>query len=118
MKSSFKETHAFLKRKSESELIRAQYPDRIPIICERAENSDIAEIDKIKYMVPYDLTVGQFAYVIRKRIKLESQKALFIFIDEILPPAGGLMSAIYAEHRDQDGFLYVKYSGENTFGAA
>lgn len=26
------------------------------------------------------------------------------------------MSAIYDEKKDQDGFLYVTYSGENTFG--
>ena len=26
------------------------------------------------------------------------------------------MSAIYDERKDEDGFLYVTYSGENTFG--
>lgn len=26
------------------------------------------------------------------------------------------MSAIYDERKDDDGFLYVTYSGENTFG--
>jgi hypothetical protein len=26
------------------------------------------------------------------------------------------MSAIYEEHKDDDGFLYISYSGENTFG--
>ena len=26
------------------------------------------------------------------------------------------MSAIYDEKKDEDGFLYVTYSGENTFG--
>ena len=32
-----------------------------------------------------------------------------------LPPAA-LMSSIYDDHKDADGFLYVTYSGENTFG--
>jgi GABA(A) receptor-associated protein len=27
------------------------------------------------------------------------------------------MSAIYEERKDEDGFLYITYSGENTFGA-
>lgn len=82
-----------------------------------------------------DLTVGQFVYVIRKRIKLAPEKAIFIFVDEVLPPTAALMSAIYEEHklvwssfppapsikfviRDEDNFLYVSYSGENTFGQA
>jgi hypothetical protein len=26
------------------------------------------------------------------------------------------MSAIYEENKDEDGFLYMTYSGENTFG--
>jgi len=26
------------------------------------------------------------------------------------------MSSIYEEHKDEDGFLYIAYSGENTFG--
>lgn len=67
-------------------------------------------------MVPVDLTVGHFVYVIRKRIKLPSEKAIFIFVNDILPPTAALISTIYEEHKDEDGFLYVLYSGENTFG--
>ena len=66
--------------------------------------------------MPVDLTVGQFVYVIRKRIKLPSEKAIFIFVNDILPPTAALISTIYEEHKDEDGFLYVLYSGENTFG--
>jgi hypothetical protein len=47
------------KRKSEAERIRAKYPDRVPVICEKADRSDIPDIDKKKYLVPADLTVGQ-----------------------------------------------------------
>ena len=73
------------------------------------EKSDIATIDKKKYLVPADLTVGQFVYVIRKRIKLGPEKAIFIFVDEVLPPSAALMSSIYEEHKDEDGFLYITY---------
>ncbi|CAM8985512.1 unnamed protein product [Rhodiola kirilowii] len=34
----------------------------------------------------------------------------------MLPPTGAIMSAIYEEKKDVDRFLYVTYSGENTFG--
>jgi GABA(A) receptor-associated protein len=69
------------------------------------EKSDIATIDKKKYLVPADLTVGQFVYVIRKRIKLSPEKAIFIFVDETLPPTAALMSSIYEEHKDEDGYV-------------
>jgi hypothetical protein len=74
------------------------------------EKSDIPIIDKKKYLVPSDLTVGQFCYVIRKRIKLAPEKAIFIFVNEVLPPTAALMSSIYDEHKDEDGFLYITYT--------
>jgi GABA(A) receptor-associated protein len=40
-----------------SVLALQKYPDRIPVICEKNERSDIATIDKKKYLVPSDLTV-------------------------------------------------------------
>ncbi|XP_073042967.1 autophagy-related protein 8f-like [Primulina eburnea] len=115
-KGSFREEHDLAKRRAEAARIREKYPDRIPVIVEKAENSSIPNIDKKKYLVPVDLTVGQFVYVIRKRIKLSAEKAIFIFMDNVLPPTGALMSTVYEAKQDEDGFLYVTYSGENTFG--
>ncbi|CAH1448274.1 unnamed protein product [Lactuca virosa] len=116
-KCSFKLEHPLEKRKSESSRIREKYPDRVPVIVEKAEKSDIPDIDKKKYLVPADLTIGQFVYVVRKRIKLSSEKAIFVFVKNMLPPTAALMSAIYEENKDEDGFLYMSYSGENTFGS-
>jgi GABA(A) receptor-associated protein len=112
----FTEERSFEVRCAEASKIRAKYPDRIPVICEKADRSDIAEIDKKKYLVPVDLTVGQFVYVIRNRIKLPPEQAVFVFINDVMPPTASLMSAIYEEQKSPDGFLYITYSGENTFG--
>ena len=65
-------------------------------------------------MVPADLTVGQFVYVVRKRIKMSAEKAIFIFINNVLPPTAALMSTIYEEQKDEDGFLYVTYSAGSS----
>ncbi|GLC45245.1 Autophagy- protein 8d [Pleodorina starrii] len=86
---TFKQEHSLDKRKAEAARIKEKYPDRIPVIVEKAERSDIPDIDKKKYLVPSDLTVGQFVYVIRKRIKLSPEKAIFIFVKNVLPPTGG-----------------------------
>jgi len=45
-RSKFKDEHTFEKRKAEAERIRQKYTDRIPVICEKVEKSDIATIDK------------------------------------------------------------------------
>eukprot|EP00996_Jenningsia_fusiforme_P004213 NODE_5021_length_729_cov_31.676471_g4662_i0.p3 GENE.NODE_5021_length_729_cov_31.676471_g4662_i0~~NODE_5021_length_729_cov_31.676471_g4662_i0.p3 ORF type:complete len:121 (+),score=38.53 NODE_5021_length_729_cov_31.676471_g4662_i0:127-489(+) len=114
--SKFKQENPLEKRKAESEKIRQKYTDRIPVICEKADGSDVPDIDKKKYLVPSDLTVGQFVYVVRKRIKLPAEKAVFLFVNNALPPTAALMAHLYEAHKDEDGFLYINYSGENTFG--
>merc|ERR1712031_97115 len=118
MLQRFKDEHTFEKRVEEADKIRKKHADRIPVICEKAEGSDIAEIDRKKCLVPQELTVGQFVYVVRKRLKLPPEKAIFIFVNGVLPSTGAaLMSQMYKDYKDPDGFLYVTYSGENVFGA-
>lgn len=113
----FKEEFPFNKRWDESKRIRRKYPDRLPVICEVLK-SDIKNLilDKKKYLVPDDLTVGQFMYVIRKRIELPPEKAMFFFVNNSIPSTAQLIKQIYSEYQDKDGFLYFKVSGENTFG--
>lgn len=115
-KSAYQKENPIEKRIEESRRIREKFPERIPVIVEKAAKSDIPDIDKKKYLVPGDLTVGQFVYVIRKRIDLTAEKAIFVFVNNVLPPTAALMSSIYKEHKDEDGFLYITYTGENTFG--
>ena len=71
----------------QAERIRSKYPERVPVICEKDARSDIPDIDKKKYLVPADLTVSQFTWVIRKRIKLPPESAMFLFINDHLPQA-------------------------------
>jgi len=116
MKFKFKEENTFEQRKAEAAKIRSKYPDRIPVVVEKAPNSQIADIDKRKFLVPNDISVAQFMWIIRKRIQLPSEKAIFLFVGKVLPQSSASMGQIYEEHRDEDGFLYIAYSGENTFG--
>ena len=115
-KLTYKESNNYDIRKLESTKIITKYPERIPVIVEKNKNSDIVNIDKNKYLVPKDLTIGQLVYVIRKRIKMPPEMGLFIFIQNTIPPQYELVSTIYEMYKDTDGFLYVTYSGENTFG--
>ena len=117
MSDDFKKEYSFTKRHSDAMRIRQKYKDKIPVIVSKYEKStDIPNIDKNRYLVPRELTVGQFVFVLRKRIDLKPEKAIFLFVDKYLPPTASLMCKLYEEHADEDGFLYITYSGENTFG--
>lgn len=65
--------------------------------------------------MPADLTVSQFVYVIRKRVKLNPEKAIFLFINDSVPNSSELMAKVYEEQKDEDGFLYITYSGSLSF---
>ncbi|XP_028665816.1 gamma-aminobutyric acid receptor-associated protein-like 1 [Erpetoichthys calabaricus] len=116
MKFLYKEDHAFEYRKREGEKIRKKYPDRVPVIVEKAPKARVPNLDKRKYLVPSELTVGQFYFLIRKRIQLRPEDALFFFINNTIPPTSATMGQLYQENHEEDCFLYVAYSDESVYG--
>ena len=116
---SYKEKKTFEERKKEAEYILNKYNDRLPIICERVKNSpSVPALDKIKFLIPKDLTIGQFIHVVRKRINLSPTTAIFIYCNNIIPSSTSMMVTVYKECKDEDGFLYLNFNGEDTFGGA
>ena len=95
MKWQYKEEHPFEKRRAEGEKIRRKYPDRVPVIVEKSPKARIGDLDKKKYLVPSDLTVGQFYFLIRKRISLRPEDALFFFVNNVIPPTSATMGSLY-----------------------
>ena len=116
MTKSFKERYTFEDRKAESDRIKKIYPNRIPIIAE-VKDKNLPPLDKCKYLVPCDLNIGQFVYVIRKRIQLSSEDAIFLFVKNEVPATAQLIAELYKQHREDDGFLYLKVYGEKAFGS-
>ena len=113
---SFIETHPIEERIKESRKISLKYPTRVPIIVEKSFKCDLQDIDKKKYLVPKDMTMGQFVFVIRKRIKLDTSQALFVMVNNSLESSNKLLGEVYDDKADKDGFLYITYTSENTFG--
>lgn len=114
----FKKRYDADARAAEGTRVRQRYPDRVPVIVERGRDASVPHIDKVKYLVPLDLTMGQFCFVVRKRISLPAERALFLMIGSNLAPSSALVTNVYEEHKDKDGFLYMTYAGENTFGGS
>lgn len=65
------------------------------VIVEKAPKARVADLDKKKYLVPTDLTVGQFYFLIRKRIHLRPEDALFFFVNNVIPPTSATMGTLY-----------------------
>ena len=87
------------------------------MLCEKYPYSRNApDIDKNKYLVGYELTLGQLMAVIRKRMNITPEIGLYIFINGIIHSNSSLLRHLYLDFRDSDGFLYIEYDVENTFG--
>ena len=113
----FKKKYTVEQRLHESAKLLNKYHDRVPVLI-KPGNKNTPDIDKFKYLVPNDLTVGEFVCIIRKRIKLGPEQAMFVFTNGVLPPTGSTMFSVYQDNSDEDKFLYMIYSLENTFGSS
>lgn len=106
------------ERIAEAAKIRSKFPDRVPVICERAATAKagLPQIENRKFLVPEEMTMGQLVYIVRKRIKLPAEQAIFVFVNGKLPATSAKLADLYRRHKDADGMLYCAYASENTFG--
>lgn len=97
----------------------AKYPDKVPIVIERAKGADksLPDLPNKKFLVPRDLTIAQFLYTIRKRIELEPSRAIYLFFDNTLPSSSITLNELYEKYKNKDDdVLYGSYTSECTFG--
>eukprot|EP00756_Hemistasia_phaeocysticola_P005822 Hpha_TRINITY_DN13517_c0_g1::TRINITY_DN13517_c0_g1_i1::g.111538::m.111538/K08341/GABARAP, ATG8, LC3; GABA(A) receptor-associated protein len=115
---AYKKEVSLQARKADAARVGLKYPDHVPVVCERLEDSEnrMPGLDKKKFLVPADMNVAQFLYVVRKRIRVRPEEAMFLFVNRTLPTTTTHVSTLHAMHADEDGFLYLNYSSENTYG--
>ena len=96
--------------------LMANNRDHVPVVVVgNGINAPI--ITKQKYICPVSVTGDGFRKDIRDHMEaLDSTGALFYFVDNALLPMNKTMGEIYDRYKSNDGFLYVIYSVENTFG--
>lgn len=121
MIGEFQKKFELKTRLKEAERVISKYPDRLPLIVEydttRRSVEMFQKLDRQKYLVPKDCTAGQFMFVIRKRIQLKPQDAMYMFFGKnTLVNANKSMDEIYESHKNIDKFLYVQVAAESTFG--
>ena len=114
----------FEQRRSYVNKLMTKYPDTVPsIICRYTV--DINDTDKKIYILPNKLSVRQLIKKIKDRSKTDEQIAIYLIAETIdvnknkchtLLSATQTMKDIYAKCAAADGFLYIFYNKEQTFG--
>ncbi|XP_072519166.1 microtubule-associated protein 1 light chain 3 gamma [Salminus brasiliensis] len=114
----FKERKCLATRKDEVCTIRSKFPNKLPVIVERyIREKQLPLLDKSKFLVPQELTMGQFLCLLRSKIVLEASQSLYLLISEkSMCCMTASMAEIYSQHRDPDGFLYMTYASQDMFG--
>ena len=108
------------QRKQKCDELKQQFPDKIPIICEKDPRAKtLNDIDKTKYLVPKEISVAQFSCMIRKRLKLNENDAFFLIAKEKHTISGETtMNDVYIKYSDKDdGYLYLTYTSKEIWGS-
>ena len=115
---TFKERSSLAERKADSFAIRLKFPDKVPIIVERyKDEKTLPIIDKVKFLVPSELTLSQFAAIVKSRLSLNSTETFYLFTNSSTVPSLSMTVLDMDEKfKDIDGFLYLTYTSQEVFG--
>ncbi|XP_053615615.1 microtubule-associated proteins 1A/1B light chain 3C-like [Plodia interpunctella] len=118
VKQCFKSKKPFVSRKEEVMAIKSKFPTKIPLIVERYHKErNLPTLDKTKFLVPEDITMSQFLVIIRNRIRIKPNQALYLIINNRSMLSMSLtMAQAYENYGDEDGFLYITYASQEVFG--
>ncbi|XP_028169586.1 microtubule-associated proteins 1A/1B light chain 3B-like isoform X2 [Ostrinia furnacalis] len=107
-----------MSRKEEVLAIKTKFPNKIPLIVEKYhKDKSLPSLDKTKFLVPGDITMSQFLVIIRNRIRIKPNQALYLIINNRSMLSMSLtMAQAYESHGDEDGFLYITYASQEVFG--
>jgi len=114
----FKESRSLSVRKCEVQAIRQKFPTKVPVIVERYKKEQYLPVmDKIKFLVPEELTLSQLVNILRVRLRLRQNQAFFVFLSGgDIPALSSNLIQLHRCYKDVDGFLYLTYSSQETFG--
>merc|ERR1719189_1900308 len=114
----FRQKVSFEQRKVEAKDSRTRYPTKIPIVIEKSmSEKKIGRIDKLKWLVPHEMTIFQFSLILRQRLQCPPQTQFFLLINgRDFPPLNTALASIYKKYCDKDGYLYLTYSSQESFG--
>ena len=121
MEFKFKQENSDVnQRKQSSDKIKKEFPDKIPVIVEKDPRAKtLNDIDKTKYLVPKEISVTQFSFMLRKRLQLKENEAFFLIAKCKYTIMGeNTMDDVYNKYSDKDdGYLYITYTSKEIWGS-
>lgn len=72
----------------------------------------------LKFIMPGRKTLSEVILTLRERLTLAPHQAIFLTVGEgnVLAPGNSQLNDLYDRYRNADGFLYIAFALENTFG--
>ena len=105
------------ERSNEAKAMIKEYPGRSCLYIEKSETcKTLQNLSKKKYCVPNTINCDQLMYIIRSRLVLKKEEALFFYVDKRMISGSTQLGDLYKKYKDKDNFLYIKYASENCFG--
>ena len=95
--------------------LKKKYPNKVPIIVNKAKDCNLNNLEKNKFLVFESMTLGEFQLIIRGYLKLKPSESLILFVNKLLIPNSTVLKKIQDE-QFKDDIIIIEYCSENTFG--
>ena len=112
---------SFERRVRQTDMMCTRYPDKVPVMLgEHRDAGNQPSLKKKKFMIPRNVTCAQFIVMIRERIQLQPTQTLFFMTvpKHHLICGTTTIGELYDKEKNDDGFLYVVYALEHSFGSS
>ena len=65
----------------------------------------VNEMEKKKFLIPCDISMSQLVWIIRKRVHMEPERALYIYVGKTMPLARYVSSGFYRKWNGDAEFV-------------